>query len=303
MTDPSGYDAEAVSVLEYGGGDPGYIAPGQAQLVQDTQKTWLMQWPRDTATSTTAVAQSPAAAGAPPPGLALADPSEPDVPDMPSGFAEFSAGFVVGTLVGITPFGTMVDPVRNNPQLGNHTNDYLFGKAGGEFAGGIALMHLGVGVSEGGAALVLTGEGSMYGGAAVFAGGGMTVGGLVNSASGMQQLLILMMSGGAPRGPSEKSGFEARSGGSSTTGETAHGQQRADEAGAGNSHRQVGDANRVVRQGRQFVDTETGAIVNVDGNRVVITNSEGKVVTQFKNSRANTQQRIQSGKWKPVEGE
>jgi hypothetical protein len=65
-------------------------------------------------------------------------------------------------------------------------------------------------------------------------------------------------------------------------------------------HRQVGDANRVARRGRKFEDTETGNIVYVDGDRVVITTKAGKQVTQFKNSRANTQARIQQGKWKPI---
>ncbi|MBK9261884.1 MAG: RHS repeat-associated core domain-containing protein [Polyangiaceae bacterium] len=47
FTDPSGYDAEAHSVLLQGAGTPGYVTPEQAQLVQDHQKTWLMQWSRE----------------------------------------------------------------------------------------------------------------------------------------------------------------------------------------------------------------------------------------------------------------
>ncbi|GGL18280.1 RHS repeat-associated core domain-containing protein [Caulobacter rhizosphaerae] len=81
-------------------------------------------------------------------------------------------------------------------------------------------------------------------------------------------------------------------------GNTGHGEQRASEARAGDSGRQVGDANRVVREGRKFIDTETGATVHVSGNRVVITGQNGRV-TQFVNSRANTQARIASGKWVP----
>jgi hypothetical protein len=34
-------------------------------------------------------------------------------------------------------------------------------------------------------------------------------------------------------------------------------------------------------------------------DRVVITNANGEIVTQFRNSRANTQQRISNGKWIP----
>ncbi|MBK9262152.1 MAG: RHS repeat-associated core domain-containing protein [Polyangiaceae bacterium] len=47
FTDPSGYDAEAHSILLQGTGTPGYVTPEQAQLVQDHQKTWLMQWSRE----------------------------------------------------------------------------------------------------------------------------------------------------------------------------------------------------------------------------------------------------------------
>jgi RHS repeat-associated protein len=83
-------------------------------------------------------------------------------------------------------------------------------------------------------------------------------------------------------------------------GKTSHGEQRANEAKAGDTHRQVGDANRTIQEGRRFRDTETGHTVHVRGDRVVITNSEGKQVTQFKNSAANTQQRIESGKWEPL---
>jgi RHS repeat-associated protein len=81
-------------------------------------------------------------------------------------------------------------------------------------------------------------------------------------------------------------------------GTTAHGEQRASQARGGDNSRQVGDANRVVREGRKFLDTETGATVHVNGNRVVITGQNGRV-TQFVNSRANTQARIASGKWIP----
>ncbi len=80
MTDPSGYDAEAVSVLEYGGGNPGYIAPGQAQMVQDTQRTWLMVWPRESPT--------------PPPAAADHAPSAPEKvgPSIPSPAEQIMVG-------------------------------------------------------------------------------------------------------------------------------------------------------------------------------------------------------------------
>jgi hypothetical protein len=80
---------------------------------------------------------------------------------------------------------------------------------------------------------------------------------------------------------------------------TQHGQQRADEARSGDTHRQVGDANRIIREGRKFTDSETGNTVHVSGDRVVITDESGEIVTQFKNPRSNTQSRVQNGRWVP----
>lgn len=98
--------------------------------------------------------------------------------------------------------------------------------------------------------------------------------------------------------PATAVAMAARSAGSQ--GRTDHGEERAAEARGGNAQRQVGDANRVIRERRRFVDTETGNTVHVSGDRVVITNLEGQIVTQFKNPKANTQARIQSGRWVPV---
>jgi hypothetical protein len=84
-------------------------------------------------------------------------------------------------------------------------------------------------------------------------------------------------------------------------GQTAHGKQRSQEAREGDTTRQVGDANRVVREGRLFQDVETGYDVYVNGDRVVIVDpATQQQITQFKNSRANTQKRIESGRWKPI---
>jgi len=77
--------------------------------------------------------------------------------------------------------------------------------------------------------------------------------------------------------------------------------------GGGNEHfkkartRAGWDPNRVIQEGRKFKDSESGYTVHVDGNRVVITdpNNGDEPVTMFENSAANTQQRIQSGKWIP----
>ncbi|NJK53326.1 MAG: hypothetical protein HC936_11890 [Leptolyngbyaceae cyanobacterium SU_3_3] len=84
-------------------------------------------------------------------------------------------------------------------------------------------------------------------------------------------------------------------------GKTNHGEQRAQEAQAGDVSRQVGDVNRVVREGRVLQDVETGYYVYVKGDRVVIVDpTSNQQITQFKNSRANTQKRIESGRWKPI---
>lgn len=80
---------------------------------------------------------------------------------------------------------------------------------------------------------------------------------------------------------------------------TEHGQQRANEAQS-DPNRQVGDANRVVREGRTYLDNDSGNTVHVNGDRVVITDQNGKIVTQFTNSRANTLERVQSGRWTPT---
>ena len=80
-----------------------------------------------------------------------------------------------------------------------------------------------------------------------------------------------------------------------------HFKKRKDQAKAGDTHREVGDTNRTIQQGRKFFDSETGNMVHVRGNRVVITDRSGRPVTQFKNPRANTQKRIRTGRWIPTE--
>lgn len=61
---------------------------------------------------------------------------------------------------------------------------------------------------------------------------------------------------------------------------TKHGQQRLDEAKY-DPHRNVGDINRVIREGKKYLDTETGHTVYVRGNRVIIQTPEGKFHSQF----------------------
>lgn len=82
------------------------------------------------------------------------------------------------------------------------------------------------------------------------------------------------------------------------SGVTDHGQKRQDEAQS-NPDRNVGDPNRVINQGRKHTDPVTGNSIYVDGNRVVVVDPRGNRVTQFKNSRGNTEARVRSGKWIP----
>ncbi len=113
-----------------------------------------------------------------------------------------------------------------------------------------------------------------------------------------QVAVVALPAMGAIRGATNllKNSNKESSGG---TPRTEHGQERANEAKAGDTHRQVGDANRTIKEGRQFTDSETGNTVNVRGNKAVITDSKGNIVSQFKNSKANTQARIKSGRWVP----
>jgi RHS repeat-associated protein len=78
-----------------------------------------------------------------------------------------------------------------------------------------------------------------------------------------------------------------------------HGKQRANDAKT-DSSRSVGDANRIIRDGKKYMDDTTGNNVHVSGDRVVITNEQGDIVSQFRNSRANTNARIESGRWIPA---
>jgi hypothetical protein len=82
------------------------------------------------------------------------------------------------------------------------------------------------------------------------------------------------------------------------SGTTDHAEERKDQAASGDKGREVGDANRVVREGKRLKDSESGNDVYVNGDRVVVVDPKtGKQITQFKNTRKNTQQRIRSGKW------
>gem|GEM_PF-6218018 len=72
-------------------------------------------------------------------------------------------------------------------------------------------------------------------------------------------------------------------------------------APAGDAHREIGDPNRTQLMGRRFLDQDTGNLIYVRGNRVLVTDKSGNPVTQFKNPRANTQLRIRTGRWIPLD--
>lgn len=96
-------------------------------------------------------------------------------------------------------------------------------------------------------------------------------------------------SSGAPPGPDDDDDY------------TDHPRGRADEA-SGDPNRQVGDANRVIREGKAYRDTETGATVHVGkGGRAVVQGRGGRV-TQFKVTKKQVQSRVQSGRWEPIGG-
>lgn len=90
------------------------------------------------------------------------------------------------------------------------------------------------------------------------------------------------------------------SGGSEDVQPTQHGQRRRAQARAGDSHRAVGDPNRVVREGKRYLDTKTENIICVLGNKVVVLSPSGRLVTPFKNSAANTRRRVERGRWVPL---
>ncbi|MDF7677091.1 RHS repeat-associated core domain-containing protein, partial [Neisseriaceae bacterium ESL0693] len=80
--------------------------------------------------------------------------------------------------------------------------------------------------------------------------------------------------------------------------ETEHYKKRKQEAKR-DVHRQVGDPNRVIREGKHYYDTETGKTIYVKGDRVVVQTPEGEFHSKFTNTRANTNMRIRKGKWVP----
>jgi len=87
----------------------------------------------------------------------------------------------------------------------------------------------------------------------------------------------------------------------STSRQQEHGEQRAREARAGDSHRNVGDVNRIKREGKEYIDADTGHHVCVRGNDVYIEAEDGTPISRFHNPRRNTQNRTRRGERIPVE--
>jgi hypothetical protein len=79
---------------------------------------------------------------------------------------------------------------------------------------------------------------------------------------------------------------------------TEHGEIRHNEARNEGPHRDIGDPNRTIHDGRHF--TETGNDIYVKGNKGVVV-KDGQVHSQFHNTKANTLGRIQEGRWIPSE--
>ena len=159
--------------------------------------------------------------------------------------------------------------------------DYAAGQAAGDVLAvvvGTAEAAVGMGGTASGVALSATGVAAPVG----------------VPAAAVSTAMVLQGVGGAITGGVNLVKF--------ATGKTPHGDRRQAEARSGDPHRQVGDPNRVVREGQKYTDRDTGNTVYVKGNRVVTHDSQGNLVSQFKNSRRNTKQRIEDGRWIPDVG-
>jgi RHS repeat-associated protein len=83
---------------------------------------------------------------------------------------------------------------------------------------------------------------------------------------------------------------------------TGHDQQRKQEGRSGQDpRRDVGDANRVIRDGKKYVDSETGNIVHVGkkGHTVITDPTGERIVTRNTYKKSEIEKRVRSGKWEP----
>jgi RHS repeat-associated protein len=87
--------------------------------------------------------------------------------------------------------------------------------------------------------------------------------------------------------------------------ETKHAQKRKDEGSSGQDpRRDIGDKNRVKREGKRYVDQDTGNIVYVGkkGHTVIVDPTEQRVVTQNSYTKKQVQNRVNEGRWVPSSG-
>lgn len=71
--------------------------------------------------------------------------------------------------------------------------------------------------------------------------------------------------------------------------------------GQQNNHGSAIDINGTIKNGEKLKDTEAGATVYVDGNRVVIIGDRGGVTQWNDQTERETSNKVSSGKWKPLE--
>jgi A nuclease family of the HNH/ENDO VII superfamily with conserved AHH len=109
----------------------------------------------------------------------------------------YGAGLAIGTLQGVTPFGTMIDGIQTSAGVGiQGPARYQLGKATGQAIGGLALMVLGSGGAIGGVSLNLTGIGAVIGVPATALSTGLVAAGAENALAGALGMWQAMSTGG-----------------------------------------------------------------------------------------------------------
>ncbi|MCK5363166.1 MAG: hypothetical protein KAR22_09370, partial [Gammaproteobacteria bacterium] len=80
---------------------------------------------------------------------------------------------------------------------------------------------------------------------------------------------------------------------------TTHGKKRIEEAKS-DPNRQVGDPNRIIREGKQYYDTETGATAHVGRHGRTVFRGDRGEITRATYTKKQIEARVLSGKWKPL---
>lgn len=81
----------------------------------------------------------------------------------------------------------------------------------------------------------------------------------------------------------------------------APGDKRAEGARADGANRDVFEPSPFVSQARSYNDTQTGNTVYAEGSKVVVLTPSGRLRTSFRDTDANTINRIRSGRWVPLQ--